>query len=161
LNIEAPWLPSDSSALSPPLPTVGGTYQSNWNEWFFLSDNHKLLQTEISFLNATKDDLTEDVTRATTRINYNTTKLNSEQATINFLNSLPELTKSQEKAVTAIVKDMCSPYPMNRLLQGEVGSGKTVVALYAMLIAVADGCHASNPREVTREDFVKLFRDAS
>ena len=49
-----------------------------------------------------------------------------------------------------IAADMARPQPMNRLLQGDVGSGKTVVAVYAMLLAVAhrlpgraDGAHGS------------------
>ena len=50
-----------------------------------------------------------------------------------------ELTEGQEKAIAEIVADMAGPLPMNRLLQGDVGSGKTVVAVYAMLLAVAGG----------------------
>src|SRR3972149_4996473 len=48
-----------------------------------------------------------------------------------------ELTAGQQSAITEIVRDMAGTLPMNRLLQGEVGSGKTVVAVYAMLLAVA------------------------
>lgn len=48
-----------------------------------------------------------------------------------------ELTDAQDKAVKAITKDLGQSRPMNRLLQGDVGSGKTAVALYAMLAAVA------------------------
>ena len=47
------------------------------------------------------------------------------------------LTAAQDRVITAIRKDLASTKPMNRLLQGDVGSGKTVVALYAMLCAVA------------------------
>ncbi len=53
-----------------------------------------------------------------------------------------ELTEGQKQAVTEIARDMAGPLPMNRLLQGEVGSGKTVVAVYAMLLAVAHGYQA-------------------
>src|SRR5208283_2013097 len=48
-----------------------------------------------------------------------------------------ELTQGQRRAIAEIGADMGQPRPMNRLLQGDVGSGKTVVALYAMLLAVA------------------------
>jgi len=48
------------------------------------------------------------------------------------------LTEDQNNAIAEIVKDMSNSKPMNRLLQGDVGSGKTVVALYAALLAVAN-----------------------
>jgi len=48
------------------------------------------------------------------------------------------LTEDQNNAIAEIVADMAKPQPMNRLLQGDVGSGKTVVALYATLLAVAN-----------------------
>ena len=53
-----------------------------------------------------------------------------------------ELTQGQRQAIAEIGTDMGQPRPMNRLLQGDVGSGKTVVALYAMLLAVAHGHQA-------------------
>ncbi len=48
------------------------------------------------------------------------------------------LTKGQERAIGEIVADLCKDRPMNRLVQGDVGCGKTVVALYAGLVAVAN-----------------------
>ena len=54
-----------------------------------------------------------------------------------------ELTASQRGVIAEIVEDVKSPQPMNRLLQGDVGAGKTVVALYAMLLAVASGHQAA------------------
>ncbi|MHC5113825.1 MAG: OB-fold nucleic acid binding domain-containing protein, partial [Planctomycetota bacterium] len=48
-----------------------------------------------------------------------------------------ELTDSQRTVIDEIVGDLTQTVPMNRLLQGDVGAGKTVVALYAMLLAVA------------------------
>lgn len=49
-----------------------------------------------------------------------------------------ELTADQDEVIREITEDMGSDVPMNRLLQGDVGSGKTVVALYAALVAVAN-----------------------
>ncbi len=64
-----------------------------------------------------------------------------------------DLTGSQQSAIWDIVKDLQSGRPMNRLLQGDVGSGKTVVALYAMLVAVANKTQAAilAPTEVLAE----------
>jgi ATP-dependent DNA helicase RecG len=64
-----------------------------------------------------------------------------------------ELTDAQTGAIWEILRDMQSPRPMNRLLQGDVGSGKTVVALYAMLTAVANKLQAAllAPTEVLAE----------
>ena len=60
-----------------------------------------------------------------------------------FVESLPfELTAGQKDVIDEIVRDMREHHPMRRLLQGEVGSGKTVVALAAMLEAVGSGCQA-------------------
>ncbi len=57
-----------------------------------------------------------------------------------ILNRLPHtLTGDQQRAVAEVGADMSSERPMNRLLQGDVGSGKTLVAQYAMLLCVAHG----------------------
>src|SRR4029079_8592699 len=54
-----------------------------------------------------------------------------------------ELTASQMAAIAEVAADMAFGRPMNRLLQGDVGSGKTIVALYAMLACVAHGKQAA------------------
>ncbi len=54
-----------------------------------------------------------------------------------------ELTAGQKAAIQDVANDMARESPMNRLLQGDVGSGKTVVAVYAMLLCVARGCQAA------------------
>jgi ATP-dependent DNA helicase RecG len=63
------------------------------------------------------------------------------------------LTDAQQNAVWEIAKDLQSGRPMNRLLQGDVGSGKTVVALYAMLVGVANKLQSAilAPTEVLAE----------
>jgi len=54
-----------------------------------------------------------------------------------------ELTAGQQQAIAEVAADMARPHPMNRMLQGDVGSGKTVVALYAVLLSVAHGHQAA------------------
>ncbi len=54
-----------------------------------------------------------------------------------------ELTAGQQSAIRDVAEDMAREVPMNRLLQGDVGSGKTVIALYAMLVCVAHGYQAA------------------
>ena len=61
-----------------------------------------------------------------------------------FSDSLPfDLTAAQRNVLAEISNDMVQPRPMNRLLQGDVGSGKTVVALFAMLRAIENGYQAA------------------
>ncbi len=64
-----------------------------------------------------------------------------------------ELTGAQRRCVKEIVADMTASVRMNRLLQGDVGSGKTVVALFAMLLAVENDCQAALmvPTEILAE----------
>lgn len=71
-----------------------------------------------------------------------------------------ELTAGQEKAIAEIAADMGSTVPMNRLLQGDVGSGKTIVAVYAMLLAVAHGHQAAlmAPTEVLARQHALTLR---
>ncbi|MDT7042633.1 ATP-dependent DNA helicase RecG [Candidatus Nitronereus thalassa] len=63
------------------------------------------------------------------------------------------LTKAQTRVIHEIQQDMVKPSPMNRLIQGDVGSGKTIVALNAMLIAVGSGYQAALmvPTEILAE----------
>ncbi len=71
-----------------------------------------------------------------------------------FRQNLPfELTAAQSRTVEEILADLAQPWPMHRLLQGEVGSGKTVVALMAMLAVFCGGRQAAlmAPTEVLAE----------
>jgi len=62
-------------------------------------------------------------------------------------------TAAQKRALKEIVDDLCRPAPMNRLLQGDVGSGKTIVALEAAAVAIENGCQAGflAPTEILAE----------
>jgi RecG-like helicase/REP element-mobilizing transposase RayT len=61
-----------------------------------------------------------------------------------FLRGLPfDLTAAQERVIEELRRDLASTHPMNRLLQGDVGSGKTVVAIAAILLAVESGSQAA------------------
>lgn len=70
-----------------------------------------------------------------------------------------KLTKAQERVVSEIKTDMASPHPMNRLVQGDVGSGKTVVSLIAALHAVESGFQATimAPTEILAEQHYLLI----
>ena len=71
-----------------------------------------------------------------------------------FRDALPfALTATQEKAIAEIVADMAGPHPMHRLLQGDVGAGKTVVAVAGLLTAVQGGHQGAlmAPTEVLAE----------
>lgn len=71
-----------------------------------------------------------------------------------FYEILPfQLTNAQKRVINDILNDLASPAPMNRLVQGDVGAGKTVVAVVAMLAAIQSGYQAAlmAPTEVLAE----------
>jgi ATP-dependent DNA helicase RecG len=78
-----------------------------------------------------------------------------------FLNALPfELTGAQLKVIEEIRRDLAAGHPMNRLLQGDVGSGKTVVAIAAILLAVESGFQAAfmAPTQILAEQHYTVLR---
>jgi ATP-dependent DNA helicase RecG len=70
------------------------------------------------------------------------------------------LTAAQTRAIAEIFTDMTAPRRMNRLLQGDVGSGKTIVALFAMLLAIESGYQAAlmAPTEILAEQHARTLR---
>ena len=70
------------------------------------------------------------------------------------------LTGAQERVLAEIQRDMAAPRPMNRLIQGDVGCGKTIVALYAMLSACGSGYQAALmvPTEILAEQHYLTLR---
>ncbi len=72
-----------------------------------------------------------------------------------------KLTVAQEKVIREIFTDMTSSAPMNRLLQGDVGSGKTVVALFGALLAVQNGYQAvfMAPTEILASQHLKTISE--
>ncbi len=86
---------------------------------------------------------------------------NKRDLTSRLRQSLPyELTGAQVRASREIFADMCSPRRMHRLLQGDVGSGKTIVALFAALLAMENGYQAAlmAPTELLAEQHFRTFR---
>ncbi len=78
-----------------------------------------------------------------------------------LLQALPfQLTKAQHKALQDIVADLGRDVPMSRLVQGDVGSGKTVVALAAMVLTVLDGGQAAilAPTEILAEQHFRSMQ---
>jgi len=78
-----------------------------------------------------------------------------------FYNHLPfQLTEAQKRVIREIRADMKSGRQMNRLLQGDVGSGKTLVALMVALIAIDNGCQACimAPTEILAEQHLATLR---
>ena len=86
--------------------------------------------------------------------------VNRRELTTKLREALPySLTSSQVKAIREIVDDMCSDRKMHRMLQGDVGSGKTIVALFASLLAMENGYQAAimAPTELLAEQHFRTI----
>ena len=90
-----------------------------------------------------------------------TALVNRRDLTTRLRETLPyHLTGAQTRALREIFVDMCSPRRMHRLLQGDVGSGKTIVALFAALLALENGFQAAimAPTELLAEQHLASMR---
>ena len=77
-----------------------------------------------------------------------------------FLGKLPfRLTRAQQRVMAELLKDLAQPHPMQRLLQGDVGSGKTIIAAIGCLAAVDAGAQAAvmSPTEILAEQHHRKF----
>ena len=84
------------------------------------------------------------------------------QLTARLLNDLPfTLTRAQHRTFTEISRDLAQPHPMQRLLLGDVGSGKTIVAALAALQAIENGYQVAllSPTEILAEQHFLKLRD--
>ncbi len=82
-------------------------------------------------------------------------------STARFIQALPfELTQAQRRVMQEIAQDVERPYPMLRLVQGDVGSGKTVIAAFAVLRAIENGCQSvvMAPTELLAEQHYRVFK---
>ena len=78
-----------------------------------------------------------------------------------FLRALPfDLTDAQKRVLAEVRRDLASKQPMNRLLQGDVGSGKTVVAIGGDVLAVEAGFQAAlmAPTQILAEQHYAVLR---
>lgn len=79
-----------------------------------------------------------------------------------LINALPfQLTNAQLRVIAEIHQDLEKPHPMLRLVQGDVGSGKTIVAMMAILAAIEAGCQAAimAPTELLAEQHLQSFKN--
>lgn len=74
---------------------------------------------------------------------------------------VPDCTPTQKRVLKEIAADMLAPWPMRRLLQGDVGSGKMMVALLASAIAIESGCQVAviAPSQILAEQHFLYFRE--
>src|SRR5881394_766718 len=88
--------------------------------------------------------------------------VNKRQLTTQLKDVLPfQLTNAQTRATREIFADMCSGHRMHRLLQGDVGSGKTIVAMFAALLALENGYQAAImvPTELLAEQHLRTMTE--
>jgi ATP-dependent DNA helicase RecG len=131
-------------------------FPQDWNE---LDQGRKRLKfDELFYLQLLLAFRKREVKLEHHGISFNVTSKLARQ----LVDSLPfELTKAQRKVIREIADDMASGRPMNRLLQGDVGSGKTIVALIAMLIAIENGYQTAfmAPTEILSEQHYHTLRN--
>jgi len=123
----------------------------------FATEGHKRLVFEELFMLRLGVALRRKNNRARTGISFS----GSATPLKKLKNILPfDITKAQRKAVNEIIGDMKKSWPMNRLLQGDVGSGKTAVAMFAAVTAIQDGFQVAimAPTEMLARQHMETFK---
>lgn len=125
-----------------------------------LLDRHHPAQKRLAYEELLAQQLTMKKLRAQTQ-HHTAPALKAEHNNRQqLLEALPfPLTNAQQRVIEEILQDMAEPRPMQRLVQGDVGSGKTVVAALAAIEAVSSGCQAvmMAPTELLAEQHFRTF----
>ena len=130
-------------------------FPSNWSQQN--KARYRLVFDELLIL-----QLGVKTIRKATRSTLGIAHSKDEKLNMDLLESLPyQLTKAQHRVISDIKKDMESSYVMNRLIQGDVGSGKTVIAIWALLKAINSGYQGAlmAPTEILAEQHYLSFLD--
>ncbi len=151
------WLPTEikKDLKLPSLPLALAQIHFPDNKFKLESAKHRLKLDELFLIQLQAKKLRRELEQSPApKINFN------EAAIREFVNRLPfKLTEAQRRSAWEIIKDLGRSSPMNRLLEGEVGSGKTVVAALALLDTVLNGYQAAfmAPTEIlARQHFNNL-----
>lgn len=130
----------------------------------FPKDEHaaELAKKRLAFDELLRLQLGMIMIKSRTRTENGCKMLPMEKETARFYAALPfEMTGAQKRAVEDIIKDMCGDSPMNRLVQGDVGSGKTAVAAAAAFFAAKNGFQTAlmAPTEILAEQHFRTVSD--
>lgn len=152
-------------------PSVINKYE--WPNWFnalqnaHFPKNSNQIKSDSSYrLRLAYDEmlahqLTLAIARKTYRKSKGTKNVGNEVLSTKIMKFIPfELTSAQKRVIQEIRKDMSQPFRMNRLLQGDVGSGKTLVAFLCMLTAIEAGGQAviMAPTEILTKQHEDILR---
>jgi len=125
-----------------------------------LLDRHHPAQKRLAYEELLAQQLTMKKLRAQTQHHIAPVLKSEQNKRQQLLDALPfPLTQAQQRVIDEILQDMAEPRPMQRLVQGDVGSGKTVVAVLAAIEAVSAGCQAAMmaPTELLAEQHFRTF----
>lgn len=156
------WLPEDIVRSNSLMPFSDAIYHIHFPDSFRLQQQarHRLSFDELFLTQLASQMRKEQWHRE--HVGNMLQTANSKQQIETFINKLPfMLTRAQQRCVDEILADISRPVPMNRLLQGDVGSGKTVVAAVAMYAAFLNGYKSviMAPTEILAQQHYKTLTE--